>query len=382
MQQLLTFKSQGYVTNDTNTTYSAGTHLALSGTTFNLDLATADKVVNIGHNSTNNEGEIILDTSNAGSPQISFTEHGDASWAIGVDDTDNSFKIHGSPNSTIPTINSLTTPLFEIDTNGVGYLQGSRIFADNYHPNADALTTARTISLGVDLTGSASFNGSSNITINAQIAANAVGTSEIATDAVGASEIAAGAVGSSELATNSVTATKIAGSAVGASELNVVGNGTTAQFLRSDGDGTFTWATPIDTNTQLTSSEVRANISGTGLFSYNSSTGVISTTANNYSLPEATATVRGGIELFSNTDQSVAANTVSSTAGRTYGIQLNSAGQAVVNVPWSDTNTDTNTFRTVTAGGNTLGSSETFGFNRRFECFNFRSWRSSNNFIY
>jgi hypothetical protein len=65
----------------------------------------------------------------------------------------------------------------------------------------------------------------------------------------------------------------------------------------------------------------------------------IASGANNYSLPEATATSRGGIELFSNTDQSVSANSVSSTAGRTYGIQLNSAGQAVVNVPWSDTNT-------------------------------------------
>jgi hypothetical protein len=54
-------------------------------------------------------------------------------------------------------------------------------------------------------------------------------------------------------------------------------------------------------------------------------------------LDEATATVRGGIELFSDTDQSVAANSVSTTAGRTYGIQLNSSGQAVVNVPWTDT---------------------------------------------
>ena len=54
-----------------------------------------------------------------------------------------------------------------------------------------------------------------------------------------------------------------------------------------------------------------------------------------YSLPEATATVRGGIELFSNTDQAIAANSISSTAGRTYGSQLNSAGQLVVNVPWT-----------------------------------------------
>ena len=34
---------------------------------------------------------------------------------------------------------------------------------------------------------------------------------------------------------------------VGATELNVTGNGTTSQFLRSDGDGSFTWATPTDT---------------------------------------------------------------------------------------------------------------------------------------
>ena len=58
-----------------------------------------------------------------------------------------------------------------------------------------------------------------------------------------------------------------------------------------------------------------------------------------YTLPTATSTVNGGIELFSDTVQTVASNSVSTTDGRTYGIQLNSAGQAVVNVPWSDTNT-------------------------------------------
>ena len=106
----------------------------------------------------------------------------------------------------------------------------------------------------------------------------------------------------------------------------------------SESGGVVTIAS-TDTNTQLSDSQVRSKVSGTGLISYNSTTGVISTTANNYVLPEATATTKGGIELFSNTDQSVAANTVSATAGRTYGLQLNSAGQAVVNVPWANTNT-------------------------------------------
>lgn len=67
----------------------------------------------------------------------------------------------------------------------------------------------------------------------------------------------------------------------------------------------------------------------------------IAASANNYTLPEATSTTKGGIELFSDTDQAIAANSVTATTGRTYGIQLNSAGQAVVNVPWTDTQQST-----------------------------------------
>ena len=52
-----------------------------------------------------------------------------------------------------------------------------------------------------------------------------------------------------------------------------------------------------------------------------------------------TNTVLGLGKVFSNTTQTVAANSVSSTASRTYGLQKNASGQLVVNVPWSDTNT-------------------------------------------
>lgn len=51
----------------------------------------------------------------------------------------------------------------------------------------------------------------------------------------------------------------------------------------------------------------------------------------------ATSTVQGLVELFSDTVQTVAGNAVSATAARTYGVQLNSSGQMVVNVPWTDT---------------------------------------------
>jgi hypothetical protein len=55
-----------------------------------------------------------------------------------------------------------------------------------------------------------------------------------------------------------------------------------------------------------------------------------------YSLPAATTTVRGGIELEDDTVQTTAANTVTTTANRTYGLQVNAAGQGVINVPWTD----------------------------------------------
>ena len=88
---------------------------------------------------------------------------------------------------------------------------------------ATTLATGRTIALSGDVTATGvSFNGSSNITLSANIASNVVG----------------------------------------AAELNVTGNGTTSQFLRADGDGSFTWATPTDTNTTY-SAGTAMDLSGT-----------------------------------------------------------------------------------------------------------------------
>ena len=70
-----------------------------------------------------------------------------------------------------------------------------------------------------------------------------------------------------------------------------------------------------------------------------------------YSLPEATSTTRGGIELFSDDEQGQTANAVSDTAGRTYGIQLNSDGQAVVNVPWSANGGNATTLDSIDSSG-------------------------------
>ena len=55
----------------------------------------------------------------------------------------------------------------------------------------------------------------------------------------------------------------------------------------------------------------------------------------NYSA--ATSSSLGLVKLGSDTVQSTAANSVTSTASRTYAVQKNSSGQLVVNVPWSTT---------------------------------------------
>ena len=54
--------------------------------------------------------------------------------------------------------------------NGTDY--SDRIFHDSYHPNADKWTTARTITLGGDLSGSVSIDGSANVTLSAQVTNN------------------------------------------------------------------------------------------------------------------------------------------------------------------------------------------------------------------
>ena len=45
------------------------------------------------------------------------------------------------------------------------------------------------------------------------------------------------------------SALTVADDVIDAGNLKVTGNGTATQFLRSDGDGTFTWAVPVNTNT-------------------------------------------------------------------------------------------------------------------------------------
>ena len=111
--------------------------------------------------------------------------------------------------------------------------------------------------------------------------------------------------------------------------------------------GTTTANSPTDTLDIVGAGGVSTSISGDVL---------TITGASTYVLPQMTATTRGGAELFSNTVQSTAANSVTSTGSRTYGLQLNSANQLVVNVPWVNTNTQTVTSVDETTPGTSSGT--------------------------
>ena len=147
------------------------------------------------------------------------------------------------------------------------------------HASASYITGNQTITLSGDVSGS----GTTSISVS----------------------LAADSVAANEIADNAVTAAAIAANAVGASELNVSGNGSTTQFLRSDGDGTFTWATP----------------------------------ANNYSLPAASSSERGGVKIGYTEN------------GKNYPVEVSSE-QMFVNVPW------TNTTYSLSSFGITATSSE------------------------
>ena len=78
-----------------------------------------------------------------------------------------------------------------------------------------------------------------------------------------------------------------------------------------------------------------------------------------YALPKATDSTLGGIKLFSATVQTTISNSVSTTASRTYGVQMNSSDQLVVNVPWTDTVYALPAATDAALGGVKLGSATT-----------------------
>ena len=175
--------------------------------------------------------------------------------------------------------------------------------------------------------------------------------------------------------TNTVTIDVTDGT-IGAAELNVSGNGSSSQFLRSDGDGTFTWAVPTDTNTDtntqnvFTSSFVDSSndcilrltksgaSSGTQDIKFVAGSNVTLTpSGTNLTIASANDNTQLSTEQVQDIVGAMFTGNTETRIAATY-----EDGDGTIDLVVTDMTADTNTFRTVTAGGNTLGGSETLAF--------------------
>lgn len=215
----ISIDSSGNVTIEAN--------LTVSGTTVTVDstiVSIADPIFEMGDDSAddNLDRGLKLKYHNGTSAKVAF---------IGYDDSDGKFAMIPDATDT-NNVFSGTQGVLKADLEGdvTGNLTGN---ADS----ADQLSSARSIALSGDVTGSANFDGSANITIAATIAADSValgtdttgnyvatiadsGSSHITVSNSGSESaavtlsITAGAVDTAELADDAVTADKLANTTV------------------------------------------------------------------------------------------------------------------------------------------------------------------------
>ena len=125
-----------------------------------------------------------------------------------------------------------------------------------------------------------------------------------------------GSIDNAHLNDDAVDSDELAAGAVDIAHLSATGTAGSSNFLRGDNS----WVTPTDTDTT-------------------------------YSAGSSSAL--GLIKLEDDNVQTTAASAITTTSSRTYGLQVNSSGQGVVNVPWADTDTNTNQLTTFTVSATT-----------------------------
>jgi hypothetical protein len=138
--------------------------------------------------------------------------------------------------------------------------------------------------------------------------------------------------------------------------------GTVTSVSATAGTGISVSGSPITTSGTLTITNTApdqvVSLTGAGATSISGTYPNFTVSSTNTTYSQATSTTLGLIELGSDTVQTVAPNAVSATASRSYALQLNSAGQAMVNVPWTDTNSG-GTVTSITAGTGLSGGTIT-----------------------
>ena len=188
-------------------------------------------------------------------------------------------------------------------------------------------------------------------------------------------DIAGGASITTSVGNTDTVTIDVTDNTIGAAELNVSGNGSTSQFLRSDGDGTFSWAVPTDTNTNTQNTTTLSFVDSSNDIIIRNTTGgagsgtddikivagsnitLTHTDADNFTIASTDTNTQLSTEQVQDIVGAMFSSNTETRISATY-----EDGDGTIDLVVDDMTTDTNTFRTVTAGGNTLGSSETLAF--------------------
>jgi len=153
----------------------------------------------------------------------------------------------GSTSTTLAGLSSVTSTAF------VGDLTGD---VNGNASTADTWANSRTLTLGTDLSGNVSFNGSANFTLNASIVSGAVGSTELATNAVTTVKITDGNVTNAKLANSSFTVNAPSGSDP------VVPLGGTLNFTSSDSSVVIAGNSTTDTIDLTVGNAVNTYVTG------------------------------------------------------------------------------------------------------------------------
>ena len=153
----------------------------------------------------------------------------------------------GSTSTTLAGLSSVTSTAF------VGDLTGD---VNGNASTADTWANSRTLTLGTDLSGNVSFDGSANFTLNASIVSGAVGSTELATNAVTTVKITDGNVTNAKLANSSFTVNAPSGSDP------VVPLGGTLNFTSSDSSITIEGNSTTDTIDLIVAGSVNTYVTG------------------------------------------------------------------------------------------------------------------------
>jgi hypothetical protein len=121
-----------------------------------------------------------------------------------------------------------------------------------------------------------------------------------------------GSIDNEHIADNAIDSEHYADNSVDALHLNISGNGTTNDFLRSDGDGSFSWVVPTNSNTTY---QAGSGISLTGTTFANTSPNVVQTTVSGNA---------GSATILAN------ARTISLTGDVTGSVSFNGSGNVAI----------------------------------------------------